>query len=88
MKRKTNTSVFWKRELFPEKGFVFIFPETSLTLQKIPVFCNQDVKMQDFGELSTHRISFCIFCQMYLSWMCYLLPKEGRGSETTRDIMN
>lgn len=25
---------------------------------------------------------------MYLSWMCYQLPKEGKGSETTRDIMN
>lgn len=28
--KKTSTSVFWKRELFPEKGFAFIFPETVL----------------------------------------------------------
>lgn len=37
--------------------------------------------------LADHLLILCIL-QMYLSWMCYLLPEEGKGSETTRDIMN
>lgn len=37
--------------------------------------------------LADHLLILCIL-RMYLSWMWYLLPEEGKGSETTRDIMN
>lgn len=51
-------------------------------LRKIVVFHTQDAKKQD-----NHLLKLCILW-MYLSWMCYLLPKGWKGGETTRCVMN